>query len=458
MISAVEMAAGAGALTRRAVLKGSVALPLAGALATGGHAGEAEARGQDDGGRAPDAAVAPQPSRRAAGGRPHVAVVGAGAFGGWSALSLLRSGARVTLLDAWGPGNARASSGGETRVIRGFYGPDRIYLDWVVRSFTLWREHERRWGQRLYRPTGALWMFRGDDAYARTSLPLARAAGLAATKLGIEKARRRFPQVSFDGVRAVYLEEEAGYLLARRACQSVLDVFIAEGGEYRELAARPGTLAGGRLGPLALSDGSTLAADAYLFACGPWLPKLFSDVVGRRVRPTRQEVYFFGTPAGDQRFGEERLPVWIDFGERVFYGIPGNERRGLKVADDTRGEPFDPDAAERTITPESLARARRVLIERFPDLAAAPLVESRVCQYENSPDGHFLIGRHPEAANAWLVGGGSGHGFKLGPAVGEHVAALVLGTAEQIDMFRPDRPIPEDAREDQLSAGQERRR
>ncbi len=430
-----------GPLTRRAVLKGSVALPLAGAAVQDSRLEQAE----------------PKPAPRAAGRGPHVAVVGAGAFGGWSALALLRRGARVTLLDAWGPGNARASSGGETRVIRGFYGPDRIYLDWVVRAFTMWREQERRWGRPLYRRTGALWMFRGDDGYARTSLPLAREAGLPATRLDLGEARRRFPQVELEGVRSVYFEEEAGYLLARRACRSVLEVFLAEGGAYREAWALPGALAGGRLAPLLLGDGSTLAADAYVFACGPWLGKLFSEGVGGRVRPTRQEIFFFGTPPGDPRFRDDRLPVWIDFGERVFYGIPGNEARGFKVADDTRGEPFDPDAGERVPSPEALGRARRVLAERFPALAGAPLLESRVCQYENSPDGHFLIGRHPGAGNAWLVGGGSGHGFKLGPAVGEHAAALVTGEAEPIAMFAPDRPIAGDAREDQLSAGREKR-
>src|SRR3954471_17951837 len=90
--------------------------------------------------------------------RPHVAVIGAGAFGGWTALHLLRRGARVTLLDAWGPGNARASSGGETRVIRATYGPDRIYVQMVARSLQLWRENETRWRKPLYHRTGVLWM------------------------------------------------------------------------------------------------------------------------------------------------------------------------------------------------------------------------------------------------------------------------------------------------------------
>jgi glycine/D-amino acid oxidase-like deaminating enzyme len=383
----------------------------------------------------------------------HVAVVGAGAFGGWTALHLRRRGVRVTLLDAWGPGNSRASSGGETRVIRGLYGRDRIYVEWVVRSFALWREHERLVGQRLYHPTGALWLFRGEDAYARASAPLAREAGLPVDQLTLDEAARGYPQIRLDGVRHVWLEREAGYLLARRGCATVVERFVAEGGEYREVAARPLLRASGRVAALALADGSSLAADAFVFAGGPWLGKLLPDTVAARVRPSRQEVFFFGTPAGDPRWSEEKMPTWIDFGaERIFYGTPGNERRGFKVADDTRGEAFDPDAGERTPSADALARARALLAERFPDLARAPLLESRLCQYENSPDGHYLIGAVPGVDNAWLAGGGSGHGYKLGPAVGEHVAALVLGEAQPIAMFRPDRAFAPEAGESQLKS------
>ncbi|HVT18934.1 MAG TPA: FAD-dependent oxidoreductase [Thermoanaerobaculia bacterium] len=384
-----------------------------------------------------------------------VVVVGAGAFGGWTALWLRRAGARVTLVDAWGPGNSRSSSGGETRIIRGIYGPDRIYVDWVARAFDLWQESEVRWGQRLCFPTGALWMFGGEDGYARAALPLLHAAGLPAAELSPADARRRFPQVCFDGIESVFYEERAGYLAARRACQAVAGAVAAEGGEVRELAARPGEIAGRAMRRLDLADGGGLAADVFVFACGPWLAELFPDVLGQLILPTRQEVFFFGTPAGSgARFGEGSFPVWMELGERgVFYGIPGNELRGFKVADDTRGEPFDPTSGERIASPLGLERVRGHLGRRFPELAGAPLLEARVCQYENSPDGHLLIDRHPRAGNVWLVGGGSGHGFKLGPALGEHVADLVLGRAvpnPQLSLARL-RDIPAAAPRSQFS-------
>ena len=270
-------------------------------------------------------------------------------------------------------------------------------------------------------------MFRRDDGYARASLPILRELGLEVERLDLEDARRRFPGVDFAGVRSVYHEAEAGYLTARRACQAVARAVAAEGGEVATAAARPGPIAGGRMEGVRMSDGSTLAADHFVFACGPWLGELFPEVVGRRILPTRQDVFYFGPPAGERRFGDDRFPVWVDFGERIFYGIPGNEQRGFKVADDTHGEPVDPTGLERTPTSENLARARALLAERFPALAAAPLLETRTCQYENTPDGNYLVDRHPEAANAWLMGGGSGHGFKLSPALGERMAAWVLG-------------------------------
>jgi glycine/D-amino acid oxidase-like deaminating enzyme len=380
-----------------------------------------------------------------AGGRPHIAVVGAGAFGGWTALALLARGARVTLLDAWGAGNSRSSSGGETRVIRAIYGPDRLYVDWVARAFPRWLELQARSGVPIYQPTGALWICRGADGYARSSLPLLAAAGLPASELSLAEAGRRFPQIRFDDVTSVFFEERAGSLAARRACRAVAAEVVKAGGELREVAALPGPLESGAMGPLPLAGGSTLAADGYVFACGPWLGELFPALLGERLRPTRQDVFFFGPPPGaGGRFGERALPVWIELGERIFYGIPGNDHRGFKLADDTRGEPWDPTQGERLPAPAALDRARRYLAHRFPELAGAPVVETRVCQYENSPDGHLLADRHPEASNVWLAGCGSGHGFKLAPALGEHLAAQILdrqAPLPELSFSRFDHPL-----------------
>lgn len=373
--------------------------------------------------------LAAQPSRE------HAVVVGAGAFGGWTALALLRAGMRVTLVDAWGAGHSRASSGGETRVIRASYGGVPIYSAMAVRAMALWREAEQQWKRPVLFRTGAVWMCATDDGYVRRSIEPMRAVGLSVEELSPSEAARRYPQMSFRDVRTVFVEPAAGYIAARAACELVRETFVREGGEYRQAWVRPGAAAGTRLPTITLADGSTLSADRFVFACGPWMAQVFPDVIGRRIVATRQEVFFFGVPAGDARFDLGSLPVWVHIGERFVYGIPGHERRGLKVADDTAGEEVDPTTVDRSPSAAGLARARAILHERFPALVNAPLLEARVCQYEASSDGHFLVDRHPQFENVWLVGGGSGHGFKMGPALGEHVAALVQGKAAVHALF-----------------------
>jgi monomeric sarcosine oxidase len=380
------------------------------------------------------------PKAKSSAPSPHIVVVGAGAFGGWTALFLRRQGARVTLLDAWGPGNSRASSGGETRVIRATYGPRAVYTHMAVRALALWKEHQRQWRRQLYHSIGVLWLVESDEQFEQAAIPILRDAHVAFELLQGGDVARRFPQINTDAVRWAILEKDAGYLTARRACAAVLDGFLAAGGEYRQLAVQgPVQPNGGELASIAMSDGSRLTADRFVFACGPWLGPLFPDVIGERVHPTRQEVFFFGTPPGDRRFTEEAMPVWADHGTRFMYGIPGNEWRGFKVADDTRGPPFDPTNGDRSASAAALQIARDYLAYRFPGLKDAPLLESRVCQYEQSGDEHFIIDRHPQAANVWLVGGGSGHGFKHGPAVGELVARLVLTGEAPNEQFRLSR-------------------
>jgi glycine/D-amino acid oxidase-like deaminating enzyme len=364
----------------------------------------------------------------------HIAVVGAGAFGGWTALHLLERGARVTLLDAWGPGNSRASSGGETRIMRGTYGPDQPYTELAARALKLWQKYERRWKRQFLHRTGVLWMVSSrDDEYERGSLSMLRQAQIEFRELSTPDMKKRWPQINFEDVHWGIYEPECGYLDARASCQAVVDSFIAEGGGYRQIAVSAVGLddAGkGSLRSLTLSDGSRLKADHYVFACGPWLGKLFPETLGRLIRPTKQDIFFFGPPAGDSRFTDAHLPVWGDHGKRFFYGIPGGDRRGFKVADDTRGRVFDPTCGERVVSEATLKRVREYIAFRFPSMKDAPLVETRVCQYEQTPDSNFIVDRHPQAENVWLLGGGSGHGFKHGPALGEMMAELIMKDGE----------------------------
>jgi sarcosine oxidase len=372
--------------------------------------------------------------------QPHIAVVGAGAFGGWTALHLLERGARVTLLDAWGPGNSRASSGGETRIMRGTYGPDQPYTELAARALKLWEKYERRWKCQLLHRAGVLWMVSSrDDTYEHGSLAMLREAKIKFQKLSTTEMKKRWPQINFSGVRWGIFEPDCGYLDARASCQAVVDAFVKQGGAYRQLAVSPEDLESAPFRALTLSDGSRLKADHYVFACGPWLGKLFPEALGNVIRPTKQDIFFFGGPAGDSRFTDAHLPVWGDHGRHFFYGIPGGDRRGFKVADDTRGRAFDPTSGERVVSQATLKRVREYIAFRFPAMKDAPLIETRVCQYEQTPDSNFIVDRHPRMNNVWLLGGGSGHGFKHGPALGEMMATLILKDGEPDAVWRLSR-------------------
>jgi len=372
---------------------------------------------------------------------PHLAVIGAGAFGGWTALHLLERGARVTLLDAWGPGNSRASSGGETRVMRGTYGPDQPYTEMAARALKLWAKYERRWKRQFLHRTGVLWMASGrDNAFERGSVEMLRAAKIPFEELSTPQMHKRWPQIRFQGIQWGIFEPECGYLDARASCKAVVNAFVALGGQYRQIEVFRGGLGTALPRGVKLRDGSWLKADFYVFASGPWLSKLFPSIIGNLIQPTKQDVFFFGIPARHALyFTDAHLPVWADHSDRFIYGIPGSGRRGFKIADDTRGPAFDPTDGERVVSAQTLRNIREYLAFRFPALKDAPLVETRVCQYEQTPDNHFIIDRHPASENAWIVGGGSGHGFKHGPAVGEIVAELILKEREPDAKWRLDR-------------------
>jgi sarcosine oxidase len=357
------------------------------------------------------------------------AIIGAGVFGAWTAYLLRRGGHDVTLLDQYGPASSRASSGGESRIIRASYGADEIYSRMAMRSLGMWKELAARSGRPLFERTGVLWMAMPDNQYANQSRQVLRKLGIPFEDLSPADIQRRYPQIKpVPGAGAIF-EPDSGALMARQAVHAVVDAFVRDGGKY--VLANSRTPSGsGRLSRIEVSEGKPVAADAFVFACGPWLPKVFPKVVGNRIFPTRQEVIFFGIPAGDSRFDPPQMPIWIDFGDnRGMYGFPDLESRGFKVAFDLHGPAFDPDTGIRTVSAESIREARAYVADRFPALAKAPVTETRVCQYENTSNSDFLLDKHPDFDNVWLAGGGSGHGFKHGPAVGEYLAARLTGGA-----------------------------
>ena len=354
-------------------------------------------------------------------------VVGAGVFGAWTAWHLRRLGQRVLLLDGSGPANARASSGGESRMTRTIYGADDVYTRMAWDSLEDWRWLSSRSGLPILHAVGVLMFFAKREPFALQSIEAHRRLGLRLDVLDRPELQRRYPQVAWEGVELGLFEPDLGVLMARRAVQTLVQEFVRAGGEFRLASVvPPGD--GAALDGVRTSAGETLRAERYAFACGPWLPKLFPPLLGTRIFPTRQEVFFFAPESGDDRFEPPHLPGWADFNDGdIYYGMPDLESRGFKIAHDAHGERFDPDTGDRRISAAGLEEIRAYLSRRFPALASRPLVESRVCQYENSSNGDLLIDGHPRWANALLLGAGSGHGFKHGPAVGRYAADLLTG-------------------------------
>jgi sarcosine oxidase len=359
------------------------------------------------------------------GGASDVAVVGAGVFGAWTAIQLQRMGKRVTLIDAAGPADARASSGGESRMTRAGYGADAIYSQMAADSLPEWKALSTRSGLPIFHQTGVLFFSATADPYILSSIETNRRLGLPIEQLTGAQMAARYPAIDFSGIETGFLEPGFGVLMARRAVQTLVAEFVRAGGRYVEAQVLPPT--GDRLTSLRTASGDTVAADAFVFAAGPWLPKLFPAILGLRIFPTRQEVFYFAPPPGDDRFGPARLPGWADFnGGDIFYGMPNLEARGFKIAHDAHGPAIDPDAGDRLPSAEKLQQIRAYLARRFPGLAGRPLNEARVCQYENSANGDLLIDRHPAWPNAVLIGAGSGHGFKHGPEAGRTAARLLI--------------------------------
>jgi monomeric sarcosine oxidase len=340
---------------------------------------------------------------------------------------LRKSGATVALLDAYGPANSRASSGGETRVIRMGYGPDELYTRWAMRSLPLWRELAARTGREIFRQTGVLWLSNDDDAYLKSLCGVLAQAGVDHEELKSEEIVRRWPQLLFPEVTWGVLEPASGLLLAREAVQTLVRELVKDGVECIAVAAKAPFRSSARLKEIQSSSGESISAGTFVFCCGPWLPKIFPELLAERIFVTRQEVFFLGAPSGSEDFRPQKMPVWLHRTHAALpYALPEIDGRGFKIAFDRHGERFDPDTDMRVVSETSVDHLRGYLREHIPQLERAPVLETRVCQYENTWNGDFLIDRHPEMENVWIAGGGSGHGFKHGPALGEYLSARIL--------------------------------
>ena len=350
----------------------------------------------------------------------HVVIVGAGTFGASRAWTLARRGEQVTLIDQFEPGDSRATSGGESRLIRCSHGSDPDYTATARRARTLWRELEAECGEELMLETGIAWFAEREDGWEAESERTLAAQGIPTQRLDVAEAAKLFPSIDTSDLKFVLYEPEAGAVRAQRAVQALARQAVAHGARLVRGRAMPGGDA------VVVGDVGRVEGDAMVWACGGWLCRLFPDQVQLRV--VRQELLFFdGGPAW------RTAPAWVDY-DLAMYGTGDVDELGVKVSLDTEGPPLEPDA-ELPAAGATEPQVRRYLAHRFPALAQAPLKEGKCCRYELTPDSHFIAGRHPGLERTWLLGGGSGHGFKHGPAIAELMAAALTGEAPVPERF-----------------------
>ncbi|MDA1080702.1 MAG: FAD-dependent oxidoreductase [Gemmatimonadetes bacterium] len=380
-------------------------------------------------------------------GLPDVIVVGAGSFGGWTALNLQMQGVKVRLIDAWGPGNSRSTSGDESRGVRSSYGDRRgdqaaQWGAWAKRAMGKWRDWDATWGRemkiQLYFTTGDLMMRGTNDAFIRNNRAMWDKIGAKYDVLTKQEVADRFPQFQIDDMEYFLYEPEAGMVRARRSCEAVVGVFKQFGGELQITRAWPTTQSGGKMAALQTSSGELLSAGKYLFACGPWLGKVFPTLLGPRMRTPMGSVYYFGAPAGENRMQHPNCPTFNYPGSTGWPALP-DDNSGFRVRAGGGAQGTDPDITERIFSKEAMQRTVDFVNLRFPLLKNAPVLRSHSCHYESGSGGNFIVDKHPDMDNVWILGSGMSEGFKFGPVLGEYAANRMLcqdKEPELADSFR----------------------
>ncbi len=369
-------------------------------------------------------------------------VIGSGIWGACTAYFLQKEGAEVELYDMWGPGNARSGSGGASRIIRLSYGDDKIYTDLTNKSFKFWENLSNESDRELYNENGMLWMVsQNDSSYITNSAKHIERCGHSLKEISINKVKKMYPKINFEDINQVFFEKKAGALMASRCCKNVVRKYQKNGGKIN-------------IGEVKINEeeldknnsitynGKNLNADYFVIACGPWNRKLLPNFLEKITYTSRQEVYYFSVPNSCAKdYNLQNMPCWLDLNANnpSYYGIPFHLNKGFKIAYDERTTLFDPDTSDRIPKPELVKRVKEYCYRRFPKLSGLPISETRVCQYENSLDGDFIINKHHKNKKIIVLSGSSGHGFKMGPGIGEMVSDVILKNKKIPTLFNKSR-------------------
>ena len=355
-----------------------------------------------------------------------IGVVGAGVFGLAAAIEAAARGHQVAIFEQGDIPHPAASSTDVAKGIRRmWYASDNeTYVELAERAGVRWRAWEQRSGDHFYHQVGSLRAVADFSAGSpmRASADYLSDRGAEIAVLSAKEAGKRFPQLRFAAGEVCVYDPWAGYIESARAIGVMAGIARDEGCGLHP--STPVTSVEERASGVEVEHrGGRDRFDRVVVAAGPWVGRLLPSL-GARVRVTRQQMLLIEPPE-PRAFSGDRFPVWmIDQGGEGWYGFPLLREGYAKVARDRLGETVDPDV-ERAGT-EAFARdALDFVRQRLPELAAGVVVEGRSCLYTNTPDDHFLVDRVPGAERIFVAGGGSGHGFKFGGALGPVIVDAV---------------------------------
>jgi sarcosine oxidase len=358
------------------------------------------------------------------------AVIGLGAMGAGAAWQLARRGLSVIGFDAFHPPHDMGSSHGRSRIIREAYFEGAVYVPLVQRAYELWRELESARRQSLLTICGGLMIGDPSGPLVAGARESARRHGLPVEEWSSADVSVRVPAIRPGAGMVGLFEPRAGVLSPERGVQAMLDEAASHGADLR--FDTPATALGVDDGLVTVSTQDALtSARLGVCAAGGWLPALLPDLA--LPLTVERAVQYWFQPAADDRFAPSRLPIFLleTPDDRFLYGLP-DQGHGLKLAEHHGGQVSSRGDINRRVDADEAHRFRAFVETYVATLPEGP-VDASVCTYTNTPDGHFILDRHPAHANLFVVSACSGHGFKFAPAIGELVADTLTGGEPRVE-------------------------
>ncbi len=353
-------------------------------------------------------------------------IAGGGVFGVTAAISLARRGREVTLIDPGQLPSPLAASTDISKVVRREYGTDTYYMELGERSIQQFKAWNEDWPEPLYHEVGLLLLSRGGmkpDSFEYESYQTLRQAGFDPERFNKESLKARAPAWNAEAFPDGFFHAPSGYAQSEKVLSQLLSIGESLGVEFREEEGLAGLLErDGRVFGLRTTKENEIQADQTLVAAGAWTGHLLGLTWG--LWASGHPVFHL-RPENPDLFRPECFPVFTaDIAETGWYGFPINDDGVVKVARHALGRKIHPDE-ERVVTQDDHKELQKFLSFALPDLVTAEIVYTRLCLYSDTANGHFWIDEDPDRKGLFVAAGGSGHGFKFAPMLGDIIADVL---------------------------------